>query len=145
MSIKRKYIKNNSTARVRHLDYFLRGIVIFMSIIVLIDAFLHSTPLYYILFYFVGLVLGRIYRRILKVEHTSANDPISLKPNKWDIIVSVILLVIRFAVGTRTFEFMHVVWASDALYLVFIGIYRSKWKGIVKQIDEIIYNWASKA
>ena len=144
MGIKKEYIRQKGNNKIKRLEYLLKAMVIVLSIIVLYDSFMHHTPLYYILFYFLGLIVGRIYKRILKIEHDSAGKAFVLKASKWDVVLTLLLLIFRFFLGGLLLESVHVVWISDALYLLFIGIYRSKWKGIVSQIDEIIYKWALK-
>ena len=114
-----------------------------MTSVVLYDSVVHNTPLYYIGFYFLGLISGRIYRRLLVIEHEAPKQEITLKVSRWDIVLIVLLFLVRFFFGSKMLAFVHIVWVSDALYLFFIGLYRSKWKGIVKQIDEIVYKWAS--
>lgn len=115
-----------------------------MTIVVLYDSIVHNTPLYYIGFYFLGLISGRIYRRFLVIEHGAPKQEITLRVSRWDIVLIIMLFLIRLSYGSKILELVHIVWVSDALYLFFIGLYRSKWKGIVKQIDEIVYKWVSK-
>ena len=140
---KKDFIKQRSDKKIKRLNYLLRASLIYMSIVVLYDSIIHNTPLYYIGFYFLGLMSGRIYRRLLIVEHKETTHEITLKTNKWDIVLIILLALFRFSYGMKMLEYIHVIWAADALYLFFIGLYRSKWKGIVKQIDEIVYRWAS--
>lgn len=144
MSTKRKYIKQNANKRLRNLNHVLLATIYLMGIIVLYDSFIHQTPLYYVLFYFLGLVVGRIFSNVMAVERDEETNELVLKTSKWDLILTILLLFLRFMYGIAFMKSMHVVWASDALYLFFIGVYRSKRKGIVKQIDEIIYRWIAE-
>lgn len=141
MSTKRKYIKQKANRRLRNLNHILLTTMYLMGIIVLYDSFIHHTPLYYMLFYFLGLVVGRIFSYVMAVERVEKTNELVLKTSRWDLVLTFLLLFLRFTYGIAFLESMHVVWASDALYLFFIGVYRSKWKGMVKQIDEIIYRW----
>ena len=54
------------------------------------------------------------------------------------------LLVFRYAFGKILLVDFHVVYASGALYLFFIGIYYSKWRMVLKKIDEVIYQYADQ-
>ena len=143
VSSKKNYIKQNVDSKIKRLVYLVQASLFYMTTVVLYDSVVHNTPLYYIGFYFLGLFSGRIYRRLLIVEHKEPTHEITLKTNKWDIVLIVLLVLIRFAFGLKMLEYIHIVYTADALYLFFIGLYRSKWKGIVKQIDEIVYKWAS--
>ena len=144
VSSKKNYIKQNADRKIRRLGYLVQASLFYMTIVVLYDSVVHNTPLYYIGFYFLGLISGRIYRRILVIEHEAPRQEITLNVSRWDIVLIVLLFLIRLSYGSKMLELVHIVWVSDALYLFFIGLYRSKWKGIVKQIDEIVYKWASK-
>lgn len=139
MSTKKNYIKQNTNARLRRMNRMLQALIYIMAGVVLYDSYVHNTPLYYILFYFAGLVVGRVYKRLMVVQHEVESQEFSLKVSKWDIVFTIALVLLRLVYGLGFLESMHIVWASDALYLFFIGIYRAKWKGIVNQIDEIVY------
>ena len=144
MSTKKKYIKQKANRKLTSLNHVLLATMYLMGIIVLYDSYVHRTPLFYVLFYFVGLVVGRIYRYVTVVERVEETNELVLKTNRWDLVLTILLILFRFVYGLSFLESMHVVWASDALYLFFIGVYRSKWKGMVRQIDEIAYQWISK-
>ena len=144
MSTKRKYIKRRSNRKLRSLNQLLQAAIYLMAAIVLYDSFVHDTPLFYMLFYFTGLVVGSVYKRLMVVQHEEERQEFTLTVSKWDIVFSIGLVLLRFVYGLTFLASMHIVWASDALYLFFIGVYRSKWKGVVHQIDEIVYKWAAK-
>ena len=144
MSTKKKYIKDRSNRKIRRLNHFLLAAMYLMAFIVLYDSYIHRTPLFYVVFYFAGLVVGRIFRYVMVVERVEETNELVLKTNRWDLVLTILLILFRFVYGIAFLESMHVVWASDALYLFFIGVYRSKWKGMVRQIDEIAYQWISK-
>ena len=144
MSTKKKYIKDRSNRKIRRLNHFLLAAMYLMAFIVLYDSYIHRTPLFYVVFYFAGLVVGRIFRLVMVVERLEETNELVLKTNRWDLVLTILLILFRFVYGISFLESMHIVWASDALYLFFIGVYRSKWKGIVRQIDEIVYQWIAK-
>ena len=144
MSTKKKYIKDRSNRKIRRLNHFLLAAMYLMAFIVLYDSYIHRTPLFYVVFYFAGLVVGRIFRLVMVVERLEETNELVLKTNRWDLVLTILLILFRFVYGISFLESMHIVWASDALYLFFIGVYRSKWKGMVRQIDEIAYQWIAK-
>ena len=144
MSTKKKYIKRQSNRKIKRLNQFLLLTMYLMACVVLYDSFIHRTPLFYVLFYFAGLVAGRIFSHVMVVERVDETNEIMLKTSRWDLVLTILLVLIRFVFGVAFLDSLHVVWASDALYLFFIGIYRSKWKGVVRQIDEIVYQWIAK-
>lgn len=144
MGTKRKYIKRQSNRKIRRLNHFLQAMMYLMAAIVLYDSFIHRTPLFYIVFYFAGLMVGKIFRYVMVVKRVKETNELVLTTSRWDLVFTILLLLFRFVYGAAFLESIHIVWASDALYLFFIGIYRSKWKGIVRQIDEIVYQWIAK-
>ena len=144
MKSKKSYLKQNVERRMSRMDRMLKLIIFIMAVIVLFDSFNHGTPLYYIGFYFGGLLLGRVIVLTMRVEHDPLAKEFILKVNKWDILITLTLLLLRFVFGLKILEHSEVFWASDALYLFFIGVYRSKLKGLVRQIDEIVYQRLSQ-
>ncbi len=136
---KKSYLKEKSHKKLIREYWGVRGLVIVMVLILIYDAFIHDTPLYYIGFYYAGLVIGRGFWFTQKVEHDLETDQFNLVSTRWHIVLLLVLLSVRFVVGKIVLEQFHVVWATDALYLLFVGIYRSRYKGLVKQVDELIY------
>ena len=144
MSSRKQFLKQNADKKLLRLNRVLQILILCMTAIVLYDSVRHGTPLYYIGFYFAGLIFGRIFSLVLRVEKKEDSGQITLLSSRWNILITLLLLLLRFVFGKSLLESIHVLWAADALYLFFIGIYRSKWKGIVKQIDEVIYDWAAR-
>lgn len=60
------------------------------------------------------------------------------------MIITILLLVIRFFAGRIILEEFNVIWATDGVYLLFIGIYYAKVKNMFKQIDEQVYEYFFK-
>ena len=110
-----------------------------MIAIVLYDSYVFRTPLYYIIFAWVGAIVGKLFFFSHKVEVNKENLELTLTTNRGSIVLLLLLIVVRFIIGRRVLESFHVIEISDALYLFFIGIYYTKWKVIIKQIDEAYY------
>ena len=144
MSTKKTYIKQKAETKLKRKRYLLNSLMFLLAIVVLYDSIEHGTPLYYIVFFWIGLFIGRVFVRLMRVEHESPSDEITLISNRWSLVLTVLLLLFRIFVARQFLEMAHVVYASDAVYLFFIGLYRSKIKGLIFQIDEIVYRWISK-
>ena len=110
-----------------------------MAAIVLYDSYVFRTPLYYVLFALVGAIAGKLFFFSHKVQVNKENLELSLTTNRGSIVLLFLLIVLRFIIGRRVLESFHVIEISDALYLFFIGIYYTKWKVIINQIDELYY------
>ena len=141
---KKTYIKQKAETKLKRKRYLLNGLMFLLAMVVLYDSIEHGTPLYYIVFFWIGLFIGRVFMRLMRVEHESPSDEITLISNRWSLVLTVVLLLLRIFVARQFLEMAHVVYASDAVYLFFIGLYRSKIKGLIFQIDEIVYRWISK-
>ena len=115
-----------------------------MGFIVIYDSLVHQTPLYYITYFLVGLFVGKIFSITQKVNHHSETGEFSLISSRWNVLLIFVLIVLRFVLGGWILNKMHVAWPADALYLFFIGLYRSRWKSIVNQIDERVYQFFAK-
>ena len=97
--------------------WFIRVLVVVMVILVAYDSVVHRTPLYYIGFFYMGLVLGRGFLFTEKVRHNPEAGQFELINSGWNIALILILLAIRYFFGKTVLEHLHVVYATDALYL----------------------------
>lgn len=140
MNVKREFIRKKADPRIRRLGRVIRIIILGMSLVVLYDSFRHELPFYYILFLLLGVLIGRIYKFTHRVQFKKESLEVSLSTNRWSIVILLVVLTFRFLVGKKLLEWSNIIWAGDALYLLFIGLYMSKWKVIIRQIDEIYYN-----
>jgi hypothetical protein len=139
MSVKKSFIKSKLDKKLKRLDVVLRYLILVMTGIVLYDSFIHDTPLRYVLFFIAGWYLGKLFTKLTHVERNKETNTFQLKSGWLNLVITFILLSLRFFAGKYLLESFHVIWATDALYLFFIGIYRAKWKGILQQIDDLIY------
>lgn len=114
-------------------------VILIMFGIVMYDSFRNDLPFHYILYAIAGILTGRIYyytREILFDENTSR---ITYRSNPAGIIIGIVLLVLRFYAGNIILEAFNVMWITDAVYLFFIGVYLSKLKTMIKQIDDKLF------
>ena len=111
-----------------------------MATIVLFDAFVFNTPFYYIIYYAIGMLIGKVFTLSHKVQVDEENLNLRLVTNRGSIVILLMLVLIRFVAGEQILESLHVAEIMDALYLFFIGIYYAKWKVIVHQIDDLYYS-----
>jgi uncharacterized membrane protein AbrB (regulator of aidB expression) len=107
--------------------------------IVIHDSFVHALPFYYVLFFLGGIVIGRFVASSDKLVVKENVKQLTLEFNPIGIVVTLLLLVIRFFAGKLILEEFRVIWAADALYLLFIGIYYARIKHMIRQFDEKVY------
>ena len=144
MGVRKKYIKHRVDRRLRRLNRILLVLITAMLAHVVYDAFVFKTPLYYIGFALGGYLVGGIFRRTALVQFKMETESFEFTTSAVYVLLTFLLLVFRYAFGTSLLATFHVVYTSDALYLFFIGIYYSKWRMVLKKIDEVIYQYADQ-
>ena len=141
MKKKHNYLKQKADKKLLFRNYVFQALVAFMFLIVLHDSFIHNTPLYYVCYYLLGLFVGKILSIADRVKHSGKEGTFTIASSPFSIIITLLLLSIRFVWGRQLLDLAHVAFTTDALYLIFIGIYQSKWKSMIRQMDDIIYGW----
>ena len=144
MDTKRKFITHLADKRIKRSNLIIRLAILLMALIVLYDSYIYRTPLYYLLFAWVGAIVGKLFFIFYKVQVNKENLELTLTKNRGSIVLLLLLIVVRFIIGRRVLESFHVIEISDALYLFFIGIYYTKWKVIINQIDRLYYQVLTK-
>jgi hypothetical protein len=139
MGTKRKFITNLADSRIKRSNLIIRLTILVMIAIVLYDSYVFRTPLYYLLFAWGGAIAGKMFFFSQKVQVNEKNLELTLTTNRGSIVLLFLLILVRFIIGRHVLAYFHVIEISDALYLFFIGIYYTKWRVIIKQIDELYY------
>ena len=114
-------------------------LILMMVGIVVFDSFKHTLPFYYILYGIAGYIAGYfiwLSQRIVLAEERQILSPEVHPIGK---VITLLLLIIRYLAGKVILEQFNIIWITDALYLIFIGIYLAKIKNIFRQIDEQLY------
>jgi len=100
---------------------------------------MHELPFYYVIFYVVGIIIGRLVSSFSEFYMQEDEKIFTIRSTPTGIIMIVLLLLIRFFIGKIMLSKFNIVWTADALYLFFIGIYFSKVKNMLKQLDKQFY------
>jgi len=137
-----KYRFKYSSRKIKVKSLINAGLILFMFGVVIHDSFVHELPFYYILFTIIGVFIGHIISKTqvftVKVEKEE-KKVLSVKTTPLVVIITITLLGIRFFAGYLLLKDINVIWAADALSLLFIGIYYAKIENFIKQLDEIVY------
>ena len=139
MGDRKRYLLSKANKKVIYIEWYLRALMFMLSGIVMYDAVIHKTPLYYIGFFFFGMIVGRVYLFIYSIRMEEEKETFSIHTSPWNLVLALALILTRFVFGERMLESAHVAWSADALYLFFIGLYHAKWRNIVRQIDNLMY------
>jgi len=135
------YLKQRADKKLIIRHYLFKAMIVLMLAIVLYDSFKHQTPFYYICFLFLGMFIGKVFSLANRVTHLNESETFTIISSTVGSLITLLLLSIRFIWGRYILEVANVSWTTDALYLLFIGIYWSQLKSMVDQVDEIIYGW----
>lgn len=144
MKEKRKVISDLSDRKLRLSRTFIKISTIVLSLIILHDSVVHDLPFHYILFVLLGQVVGTIYKYGHRIHFDGDHSTIQLKTNRWALIFFMVLFLVRVVISPFMFDVLHLVHVSDALLLFHVGIYRSKWQVIIKQVDEMVYRYVGE-
>jgi len=139
MKKRKQYRKTHTSRKVKIINWINLGLILFMFAVVIHDSFVHELPFYYILFLLGGMGIGRIVAATQKFSVDENVEILTIEGNPLAIAITLILLAIRFFVGKLILAEFNIVWVTDALYLLFIGIYYSNIKRIIREIDERVY------
>jgi len=135
----RTYRKEHMSNKAQILRKIYLGLILIMFIVVIHDSFVHELPFYYILFLIGGLIIGRIVA-LFTIFYIKEDEKIlTFRSTPLGIFVLILLLVIRFAIGKFILRDFNIIWTANALYLFFVGIYYSKMKNIIRQVDKQVY------
>ena len=135
----KQYQRAHTSRKVKIIRWINIGLILFMFGVVIHDSFVHELPFYYILFFIGGLGIGRLVAATQKFSVKKDEGILTIEGNPVAIFVTVILLSVRFFIGKLVLEEFNIIWSTDALYLLFIGIYFYSIKNIVREIDERVY------
>ena len=141
MSTKGKIRAKASDKKIKRSQYLNISFILIMFGIVLYDSFRYELPFHYILYAIAGLLAGNIFSvtgEIMLVENSSK---VTYRTKPIGVIIGMLLLVIRFYAGRILLEAFNVLWITDAVYLFFIGIYLSKIKAMIRQIDNRLFTY----
>ena len=116
------------------------AILILMMIgIVVFDSFKHTLPFYYVLYGIAGYIAGYFIWLSQRIVLAEEKQVLSLEVHPIGKVITIVLLLIRYLAGKVILEQFNIIWITDALYLIFIGVYMAKVKNIFRQIDEQLY------
>ena len=136
----KQYRRAHTSRKVKIFRWINIGLILFMFGVVIHDSFVHELPFYYILFLLGGLGIGRFVAATQKFSVNEDAETLTIEGNPLAIAITLILLVIRFFAGKLLLAEFNIVWVTDALYLLFIGIYYSNIKRVIREIDERVYS-----
>ncbi|TNJ47215.1 hypothetical protein KFZ70_04510 [Tamlana fucoidanivorans] len=140
MSSKKQILKTKTEKGIQRTHSVLRGLIFCFSAIVIYDAFVYKFPFYYISFYIAGIIVGKVYSLFLKVQTNQNTGLFQFNRTIFTVVLFIVLILLRFVFGGMILKDLQVEYITDALYLFFIGIYRSKLNVIVKKVEDEFFS-----
>lgn len=144
MSQRKNVVRKRRNSRIKRLTWMLRIMILILSGFVVYDAIVLKTPLYYIAFLVAGRFAGTIYGKIYRVGHDAQSDQFELNTGIFNIVLTVMLIVFRFAFAEHLLQYLKVRWINDGLYLFFIGLHWSKLQILYNQMEEMTFQYLIK-
>ena len=135
----KRYRKQYESQKIKKMRWVNMGLILLMFAVVIHDSFVHELPFYYILFILAGLIIGSLISKTQKISVKEEEKIITVDSSTVGTIITLALLGVRFFAGKLILDEYSIVWTTDAIYLFFIGIYYSKIKNIIRQINERVY------
>src|SRR3989338_10716511 len=114
--------------------------IITMFVIVISDSFKYKLPFYYVLFCILGFLISYALRRADKVEWNDHERKIT---RGWDIAGIILLIWItgmRYLFLPDVLKQIHVVFISDAIMLLLIGIYLGRLIHMRSTVNDIVFS-----
>lgn len=124
--------------RSKFISAFMVG---FLFVMVIYDSFTQDLPFYYILFTFAGAVAGKVYQFTNRIRFNKSEQMIEIHLGISAVIMILITFFVRYFAAARALKAIDVFWTSDAVYLFFIGLYIERIFIIIKQIDDLVYEY----
>jgi uncharacterized membrane protein YqgA involved in biofilm formation len=84
------YLKQKADKKVLRRHYIFQALILLMFLIVLYDALKNNTPLYYICFFLLGSVVGRIFSFTDKVTHSTEVGKFTVEVSPYGIVITLI-------------------------------------------------------
>ena len=135
----KQYRREQTSKKVKAIQWINIGLILFMFAVVIHDSFVHELPFYYILFVLAGLSIGSLVSRAQKISFKHVEKNITLDSSPVGTIITLVLIGVRYFAGKLILDEFNIVWTADAIYLFFIGIYYSKIQNIIRQINDGVY------
>jgi len=139
MKKRKEFHKKHADKKIKIMAWISIALLITLFLNVIRDSLVHALPFYYVLYAIAGIMVGRFVGLTQTIELLEDKKVFTIKVKPIGIIISILLLGLRYFAGRVILEGFNVVWAIDGVYLFFIGINYSKLHGIINRIDEHVY------
>lgn len=140
MNSKRAYYKEFVDRRLRFvmLIYFVICLVMFGF--VLYDSFFYHLPFHYILFFILAILMSLLIKRTQKIQWDEKDKKIVRENTVVGIIIIIAAVAVRVFLLPRILGGFHVIYLSDALFLIIMGWSFGRARMLSGRIDEEAFN-----
>ena len=111
-------------------------ICLIMFSIVILDSFKHDLPFYYILFFVPGILLSLLFKKTQKIFWNQEEKKIIKKMDFVGITLIISIVLIKKTILPIVFSSINIIYITDAILIVTIGIFSGRiifmWKEIKK-------------
>ncbi len=137
--MKKKYYKNkylHKSIRITFRVYILMALYLFASVIY--DSYIYNLPFYYILYLFLGILIGQIYRYTQSMKWDEEKKIVVTQFDKVGIFILLSFILFKhFVLPNLVNMSIHPIFLTDALALITLGAIYTKlkiYRGLINKI-----------
>ena len=138
-SPRRKFYKDHVDRKLKIVSTIFIAICIFIFLNLIYDSLVYGLPFYYIVFFFIGFILGHKFKRIYKTEWDADSRKIMRKFDDIGITLLIILIATRVFLS-HFINIFQVTYAHDAMLLLLLGTFSGRVYGIKSSIEHIVFH-----
>jgi hypothetical protein len=140
MNSKRAYYKEFVDRRLRFVMMIYFVICLAMFGFVLYDSFFYHLPFHYILFFILAILMSLLIKRTQKIQWDEKDKKIVRENTVVGIVIIIAAVAVRVFLLPRILGGFHVIYLSDALFLIIMGWSFGRARMLSGRIDEEAFN-----
>ena len=140
MKSRRLVYKNYVDKKIKIARAVFTLMFVVMFEIILYDSFVNNLPFHYILFFILGGLISLIFKKTQKIYWSKEDQKMVKKMNFFGILLLIVIIVVRNLLLPKFLRALNLVYISDALLLIAIGIFFGRIHTISKHIEEIVFS-----
>ena len=113
-----------------------------MFVIVFYGYFINQLPFHYILFFFVGFFLSRLFKLTYKTEWHEQRKKVIRSMDIQSLVLLIILIAARYLIIPKFIGSLNIVFVTDAIFLIAIGIFLERIFYFKRTIDNYRYEYS---
>ncbi len=139
MKSRREFYKNYVGKRVQIPRFIFISMIVIMFGITLYDSFTNNLPFYYVLFFLLGYFISLSFKKTQKIYWDETGQKIMRRMGFFGFLLILTLILARKLVFPEMFREFSVIYITDAILLISLGVFSGRIHILSKQIEEITF------